>query len=187
MKTIFLALFIFIYSLSFSQFQTGLKGGLNLSGITNNNCVFRDGVIFGVSEIYHANKFLLKSGLFYQGSGFKKRDELTNSVNVYKLDFIQLPLSVSYLFSNKSEQPFIDLGLFSSYLLGSRTVNLDNKTSINSPQSNMIDYGASLAAGMGFSYNGKLKFIAEVKFSQGFNTFYNGYNQSLSVTGNVLF
>lgn len=157
MKKLFLGAAIAISSLSFAQ-TFGIKGGMNLSSISNAdsfdiensdvNSKSKVGFNAGVFANFPvAESFSIQPELLYNGLGTKLtgKDETGNEdALTLNVDYLSLPVMFQY---NLVPQFYLEAGPQFSYLLSSKVKYNGESSDSNTDGMNKFDIGVGLGAG----------------------------------------
>ena len=142
----------------------GIKGGLNLYNIQNDNDVKYDprlGYHFGLLGHIHLNEmFALQPEIVYsaQGAKYKVDNETTN----YNVSYINVPVLVQYMFDNGIRlQAGPQIGFLIDAKLKTSDIETDNKENLNP-----IDLALSIGAGYIFPPSG---LGIDVRYNLGLN------------------
>ncbi len=145
------------------KLSIGPMAGVNISSISEvNNTESLAGLNAGVFLNYSVNEnlgFGLK-GLFSQlGTGFK------NSDDHYRLNYIQLPLSVAYFFGERGNtiRPKVFIGPYVGFLMNAQRQNGDDLIGFNS-----TDFGGQIGAGFNYSFKNRSWLNFDLGYSAGF-------------------
>lgn len=159
MKKLFVGAAIAMSSLAFAQ-QFGIKGGMNLSTISNTEDAFaapgdanvnsKSKVGFNVGVFANlpiAESFSIQPELLYNALGTKLtgEDELGNEdALTWNLDYLSLPVMFQY---NATPAFYLEAGPQFSYLLSSKLKYNDNATDNDTDGMNKFDVGVGIGAG----------------------------------------
>jgi len=157
MKKLFLGAAIAMSTLSFAQ-TFGIKGGMNLSNISNTDDTFDadadvnskskvgfNGGVFANFPV--AESFSIQPELLYNGLGTKitgKDTEGNEDALTMNLDYLSLPVMFQY---NLVPQFYLEAGPQFSYMLSSKLKYNDESQDIDTDNFNKFDIGVGIGAG----------------------------------------
>jgi len=122
----------------------GIKGGVNIYNIYNNNDTKYDariGYNFGLLGHIHLNKsFALQPEIVYSAQGATYTND--NGDYKYNLDYINVPVLIQYMFDNGLR---LEAGPQVGFLVSAKTKN-NSTTSDVRDDMNPIDFGVSFGA-----------------------------------------
>jgi len=141
----------------FKTLEPGITAGVNLTGLYGDDTgIFSDRRLayrFGGVLVYNLNhKFAILTGLIYSAEGAVYGHDPED--DIFKLDFIQIPILFKFTFTrfNERSSAFLTVGPKISYLVTAETVT-ENST-FDVPDIRKLNFGSS--AGIGISYIGKV-------------------------------
>ncbi len=164
-KISFLIATVLISSALFAQTNAkfGLKGGLNIASLKvedEESSDSRLGLHLGaLAHIHLAPQFALQPEVVYSQQGLKTN--VTDDETTFKLDYINIPLMLQYMFSNGFR---IETGPQLGFLVNAQVGSLDNKDDYKSTD---VSWGLGLGylsysgLGIGARYNFGLTNINE--------------------------
>lgn len=173
MKKISFIVFLLITSLGYSQAKFGIKGGNNLSNITEVHSFSKTRVGFHIGFLSRFNideerRFFVQPEIQYSQLG--ERNKGGGYDEVYRFDYISVPVMLRYdLFKevvpiengkyDKYSIVFIELGPQVGVLLNDNT-KLNIGTVIENPTEEYQNLDFSVGAGFGFAFSEKFEMSA---------------------------
>lgn len=159
MKKLFLGAAIAVSSLSFAQ-QFGIKGGMNVSSVSENDAKSKIGFYAGAfANVPVAKSFSIQPEILYTQYGAKHEETTPGMTLSYtaKLDYIAVPVMFQY---NATPEFFLEAGPEFGFLVSAKTkseavvsgVKASNTENIKS-ELNGFNFGLGLGAGYYFTKN----------------------------------
>lgn len=176
-----------------SPINFGIKGGLNLSNMSDGESDVRTGFTGGlvIDLGLPLMPLGIETGLYYSQKGVS--DEADGSTQTLKLDYLEVPVLAKFSLGPPGPiSPSFVVGPYAGYLLnsefegenefGSGTVNLDDDTE-------SVDFG--LIAGVGVDFNlGLTKVNVQTRYGYGLVDAFDGEDSKhrvLSITAGIMF
>ncbi|HLF33132.1 MAG TPA: porin family protein [Cyclobacteriaceae bacterium] len=136
-----LLVLIFLYRSGEGQVLLGIKQGVSISSLNyvdpfdlfsikiSSITSYSGGLVFQ----FFTEKYLgFQAELLYSGKGFKTRyDTITNKQYERKITYLSLPVFTHFYFSGRKASPFLLLGAFTGYALGSSEKFRDGDNSVS--------------------------------------------------------
>lgn len=162
-KLIAIAFSTFLIQITIAQQAShfGIKGGVNLSTLRNNDAFkYQTGYHGGIFSHIHLSKhFALQPELMYSLQGAESKNSTIDLR--YKLGYLNLPVMIQYMFNNGFR---LETGPQASLLVSAKqkinTIETDVKDNLNS-----FDYGW----GFGVGYISKSNFGLDARYNLGLN------------------
>ncbi|MBL1214026.1 MAG: PorT family protein [Ignavibacteriae bacterium] len=174
------ALFVLLFNNMQAQFRYGIIGGLNIANLSNSyadETFYKNGLVLGAVLDYNINeKTSVRFEPRYTQKGQVNRRIFIDAEaeNKIKLNYFELPIYLTYNFTNTKISPYILGGLNFSYLLSaemeSKYLSFFSEQEINTV-SNISNksWDYSLEAGIGFEYKitSKISTLVDIRYSYG--------------------
>jgi Outer membrane protein beta-barrel domain len=124
------------------EVKFGVKGGLNLSKVTNSSggSSLVGSNIGGFAEIKLNEKFAIQPELLYSGQGVKDQD-----FGDFRMNYINVPVMAKYFIAEAFN---IEAGPQIGFLVSAKMLGIDAKDGFKT-----LDFGMNLGAGYDFSKN----------------------------------
>lgn len=195
MKKIYITLFLtLLFTSAYSQIRFGVKGGVNLSGVSTNDSFLDKNVTgfnIGPSVEWLINgTFGLEGSVLYSEKGLKF--ENNHEVSTNKTGYVEVPLNLKYRFNlTETVRPFLTAGPYINFKVKGDD-NFETITSGIKDQWKTKSFGAGLGFGAGVEL---FKFV-QIGASYGFSLTdnykvsdgdYSVKDRTWSVTAGVFF
>lgn len=164
---LFVLLANFTYAQIFEDMKFGVKGGINYTNIRNihGDSGSRLGYAIGamaMKPLGDTNEYYIQAELMYSAKG--EKNDTKEGSELYKLDYIDLPILFKPYFSDSDSEFYAVVGPKFSFLI---TDDIKNKTisgkGYHDDTYNTFDFG--IVGGIGFSY--LRKFEIDVRYEYG--------------------